>query len=48
MLYVKNKINGDVYSVYKKLNKFTYIVNMSNNKVLVKCLRITPYKVVKV
>ena len=48
MLYIKNVINDDIYSVYKRLSRNVFIVNMYHEHVLITCSRKSPYKVVKV
>lgn len=48
MLWIKNVVNDDIYSVYKRLSRNVFIIDMYGEHVLVKCSKTTPYKVVKV
>lgn len=41
---IKNTVNGDTYTIYTKLSKDTFIVNMDGELVLIECSSTTPYK----
>lgn len=47
-ILIKNTANGDTYTIYTKLSKDTFIVNMDGERVLIECSPTTPYKEIRI